>query len=467
MTLFTPLIDARTGQPLHDRPPSPAREDAAPCGMTPLGAASIGDHLMDPVVNYTSERAESDQQSTTPNVHMGRYLDALKRGWFPYLRDRWDHRCPRESAATPANAYRVLTELIEFANHLRRLHRVELGGAIWAADSRLETEIPGMSSATIRAALGFLERFGLVEIELTGAGRSSRRDIYIRLDVVLAYPRVAGVPAGRQPRLRPVNAAPGPKNAAPCTLIAAPCRDTDPTDPLYVPKARSSRASELEIPDGETGPRPDPEPDPDVDRGSDRATVGQPSVVGRPSPDEFAAAEPAIRAWRTHDRCEPRKHARTGRRDVDVIMSDKDYLAVRAAASAVVDFGGDPAAVARAVARNMANYHPSMDRGRGSPFVGSFGWHLDTLTDARNAAELAQQVQDAVSTSDSCPNSPQIDPDIPDQHEIDTRLAAIERVDAMSGQEIRDALDALDAEYDPGSRMLRYRLISEIVKAAA
>ena len=424
---------------------------------------------MDPVVNYTSERAESDQQSTTPNVHMGRYLDALKRGWFPYLRDRWDHRCPRESAATPANAYRVLTELIEFANHLRRLHRVELGGAIWAADSRLETEIPGMSSATIRAALGFLERFGLVEIELTGAGRSSRRDIYIRLDVVLAYPRVAGVPAGRQPRLRPVNAAPGPKNAAPCTLIAAPCRDTDPTDPLYVPKARSSRASVLETTDQDSGPRPDPEPDPDpdVDRGSDRATVGQPSVVDRPSPDEFAAAPPAIRAWRTHDKCEPRKHDPTGRRHVDVILSDKDYLAVRAAASAVVDFGGDPAAVARAVARNMANYHPSMDRGRGSRWVGSFGWHLNALTDARNAAERAQEAQDAVSTSDSCPNSPQIDPDIPDQHEIDTRTAAKERVDAMTGQEIRDALEALDAEYDPGSRMLRYRLISEIVKAAA
>ena len=414
-------------------------------------------------MNHTLERAHAEHESSpSPAIHGMHYLHCLKRGWFPFLRDQWDGRYSRESAATPANAYRVMCELIEFSNWLRRLRFVEEGGAIWAADSRMELEVPGMSSATIRASLVFLARFGLIDVEIVGVGRAAQRHIYIRTDTILAYPRVVGVPDDRQPRPRPVN-------AASRTLIAAPCRDTDPTDPLYVPKARSSRASVLETTDQDSGPRPAPEPnpDPDVDRSSDKATVGQPSVVDRPSPDEFAAAAPAIRAWRTHDKCEPRKHARTPRRDVDVILSDKDYLAVRAAASAVVDFGGDPAAVARAVARNMADYHPSMDRGRGSRWVGSFGWHLDALTDARNAAERAQEAQDAVSTSDSCPNSPQIDPDIPDQHEIDTRLAAIERVDAMSGQEIRDALDALDAEYDPGSRMLRYRLISEIVKAAA
>ena len=418
-------------------------------------------------MNHTPERAPAEHESSpSPAIHGMHYLHCLKRGWYPYLKNRWDHRNARESKATPANAIRVLCDLIEFANHLRRLDDVEQGGAIWAADSRLETEILGMTSATIRAALGFLERFGLVEVELTGTGRSSRRDIYIRLDVVLAFPRVVGQQDDRQPRPRPVNAAPGPKNAAPCTLIAAPCRDTGPTDPLYVPKARSSRASVLETKDPDSGPRPTP--DPDVDRGSDRAAVGQPSVVDRPSPGEFAAAAPAIRAWRTHDKCEPRKHARTGRPDVDVILSDKDYLAVRAAASAVADFGGDPAAVARAVARNMDDYHPSMDRGRSSRWIGSFGWHLDPLTDARNAAKLAQEPQDAVSTSGPCPNSPQIDPDIPDQHEIDTRTAVIERVDAMSGQEIRDALDALGAQYDPGSRItLPYLLVSAIVEAAA
>ena len=419
---------------------------------------------MDPVVNYTPERAESDQQSsTTPAVHMGHYLHCLKRGWYPYLKNRWDHRNARESKATPANAYRVMCELIEFANHLRKLAFVEQGGHLWAADSRLEIEVPGLSSATIRACLEFLARFELVDVEIVGTGRTAQRHIYLRLDTVLAFPRVVGQQDDRQPRPRSVI-------AAPCTLIAAPCRDTDPTDPLYVPKARSSRASVLETTDQDSGPRPDPEPDPDpdVDRSSDRATVGQPSVVDRPSPDEFAAASPAIRAWRTHDKCEPRKHDRTGRCHVDVILSDKDYLAVRAAASAVVDFGGDPAAVARAVARNMADYHPSMDRGRGSRWVGSFGWHLNALTDARNAAERAQEAQDAVSTSDSCPNSPKIDPDIPDQHEIDTRTAVAERVDAMSGPEMRDALDGLGVEYDPGSSMqLRYLLIGAIVDAAA
>ena len=410
-------------------------------------------------MNHTLERAHAEHESSpSPAIHGMHYLHCLKRGWYPYLKNRWDHRNARESKATPANAYRVMCELIEFANHLRKLAFVERGGHLWAADSMLKIQVPGLSAHTIRACLEFLARFELVDVESVGKGRSAQRHIYLRLDTVLAFPRVVGEQDDRQSRPRSVN-------AAPCTLIAAPCRDTDPTDPLYVPKARSSRANEIEIPDGETGSRPDPNPD--VDRVSDTETVGQPSRVDRPTPDEFTAASPAILAWRSHANCVQRKHVRTGRRDVDVILSDKDYLAVRAAASAVVDFGGDHVAVARAVARNMADYHPSMDRGRGSRWVGSFGWHLDALTDARNAAERAQEAQDAVSTSDSCPNSPQIDPDIPDQHEIDTRLAAIERVDAMSGQEIRDALDALDAEYDPGSRMLRYRLISEIVKAAA
>ena len=417
-------------------------------------------------MNHTPERAPAEHESSpSPAVHGFHYLHCLKRGWLPYLRDKWDHRYSRENKETPANAYRVMCELIEFANHLRRLRFVEEGGHLWAADSRLEIECPGLSSHTIRACLEFLARFELLDIKIVGKGRTRQRHIYVRLDTVLAFPRVVGQQDDSQPRPQPVNAVPGPKNAAPCTLIAAPCRNTDPTDPLYVPKARSSRASVLETKDPDSGPRPTP--DPDVDRGSDRAAVGQPSVVDRPSPDEFAAAAPAIRAWRTHDKCEPRKHARTGRPDESVVLSDKDCLAVRAAASAVADFGGDPAAVARAVARNMADYHPSMDRRRSSRFVGSFGWHLDPLTDARNAAKLAQEDQDAVSTSGPCPNSPQIDPDIPDQHEIDTRTAVIERVGAMSGQEIRDALDALDAKYDPGSRQLRHRLVSAIVEAAA
>ena len=414
-------------------------------------------------MNHTPERAPAEHESsTTSAVHGFHYLHCLKRHWYPYLRDRWDHRITRENKQTPANAYRVMSELIEFANHLRRLRFVELGGELWAADSRLEIEIPGMSAATIRTALDFLARFELVDIQISGTGRASRRDIWLRLDVVLAFPRVAGVPDDRQPRPRARNAAPGPNNAA-------PCRDTDPADPLRVHIARSPRARDLDTTDQDSGyrPEPEPDPDPDVDSVPDPATVGQPSVVDRPSADEFAAAAPAIRAWRTHDACDPRRHARNGRRDVDVIATDLDYLAVRAAASAVLDHGGDASRVARAVAINMREYHPSMDAGRGSRFVGTFGWHFAALTDARNAAELAQEAQDAVSTSGSCPNSPQIDPDIPDQHEIDTRTAVAERVDGMSVDQMRAALGELDVGA-AGSRMLvRLRLIDAITAAGA
>jgi hypothetical protein len=445
--------------------------------------------MNDPVVeNYTSDRAESDQQaSTTPAaplpsaplpssppsaVHVGTYLARCRDRVLPALRP--DPDADRENARTPAQAVALLQILIERANVWRVLADCESGRPLKLAGSQLERVTGGLFSARVAVTcLDLLQRHGYVTHWVESAGRGAIRMVRLELAAVAHAQRVAGGPPTVDDDSRR-------ETLPPRRETLPPRRHKEPTVPLgsvtpdrsFVARARglpaaNERPKNIQM-HGQTDSGPRPTPDPDVDRGSDRAAVGKPSVVDRPAPDEFAAAAEAIRAWRTHDKCEPRKHARAGRPDVDVILSDKDYLAVRAAASAVADFGEDPAAVARAVARNMDDYHSSMDRGRRSRWIGSFGWHLDTLTDARNAAKLAQEAQDAVSTSGPCPNSPQIDPDIPDQHEIDTRTAVIERVDAMSGQEIRDELDAIGAQYDPGSRItLRYLLVSAIVEAAA